>query len=447
MNKWKKILVSLIVPALVLIFRPLDLSLEQAAILASLLLVLTFWINKSVGRTLSSVFLLVSFLIFSGTSPDRILFFPLSENFYLIIFSFLFSEGIVKSKLIDRLFKPYIGYLATTPIRLLMTISAMAFIMIFMVPLPFCRLIMLAMIFREFYDGLGIRGKLRELLLFIVFLISMIMNTFLLRADIIMNTAVVNISGIQISEARWFTLLTLPGTGMLFISLALFLLVYKKELVHYSPGKNGKPKLDLIMEDWINLSIIAFTIALWALEKYHPIPSAGVILIGTILMFIRRILTLQDLKAIEWPLMIFLTATFSIGAAMTGSGTAGILFGRLSLLFPDTFSIWMIIAVMGASILIHMILGSVVTTMSVVIPGMAIATAGIMPETAMPLLVFISVVAHFLLPFHNVHLVIGEGYGFFSSKTVTGFGLYMTVVTIVSILLFYLPWWNFVGIL
>lgn len=447
MNKSKKILLSLIVPALVLIFRPLDLSLEQAVILASLFLVLTFWINKSVGRTVSSVFLLAIFLLFSGAPPEKILFFPLTDNFYLIIFSFLFSEGIVKSKLIDKMFKPYIGFLATTPIKLMMTISVMAAVMIFMVPQPFSRLIILAMIFREFFDGAGVNEKLKDKLLFITFLIPMIMNTFLLKGDIIMNTAVVNLSGAAIDEGLWFRLLALPGTGMLILSLALFLLIYKKELVDYSPEKNGKPKLDLIIEDWINLSVIVFTIALWALEKYHPIPSAGVILIGTILMFTRRILTLQDLKAIEWPLMIFLTATFSIGAAMTGNGTAGILFGKLSLLFPDTFSIWMIIAVMGASLLIHMVLGSVVATISVVIPGMAIATAGIMPETAMPLLVFISVVAHFLLPFHNVHLVIGEGYGFFSSKTVTDFGLYMTAVTIASILLFYLPWWKFVGIL
>ena len=200
-------------------------------------------------------------------------------------------------------------------------------------------------------------------------------------------------------------------------------------------------------EDWLNLSIVGATILIWALEKYHPIPSAGVILIGTLLLFGRRILSIKDLKAIEWQLMVFLTATFSIGAAMTGSGVAGIIFGRLSVIFPQDFSILMILAVVAAAMVIHMMLGSVVTTMSVAIPGIAIATSGIMPEIALPLLVFISIVAHFFLPFHNVHLVIGEGYGFFSSDTVTGFGIYMTFVTIVSILVFYLPWWRIVGIL
>lgn len=447
MDKKKKILISFIAPIIILLIRPLGMTFNQTLILSSLLLVLTFWVNKAVSRTLSSLLLLSSFLIFSGAPVEKILFFPLSENFYLIIFSFLFSEGIVKSKLIDKLFKPYIGYLATTPARLLTVIAGMALVMVFMVPQPFCRLIMLAMIFREYCDGAKVDGKLKELLLLMVFLISMITNTFILKGDIIMNAAVINLSGIDIGEAKWFKLLAAPGLGMLTITMAVFLLVYRKELSKYSPNLIRRPKLDMRRDDWINLAIAGTTILIWALEKYHPIPSAGVILVGTLLMFGRRVLDIRDLKAIEWPLMIFLTATFSIGAAMTGSGVAGIIFGRLSMIFPQEFSIFMIMAVVAAAMVIHMLLGSVVTTMSVAIPGMAIATAGIMPETALPLLVFISIVAHFLLPFHNVHLVIGEGYGFFSSGTVTGFGIYMTFVTIGSILAFYLPWWSIVGIL
>lgn len=447
MDKNRKILISLIAPVVILSSRPLGMTINQTLILSSLLLVLTFWINKAVSRTMSSLLLLSTFLLFSGAPVEKILFFPLSENFYLIIFSFLFSEGIVKSKLIDKLFKPYIGYLAATPSKLLVVIAGMALVMVFMVPQPFCRLIMLAMIFREYYDGVKVDGKLKELLLLMVFLISMITNTFILKGDIIMNAAVVNLSGIDIGEAQWFKLLAAPGLGMLIAAMAVFLLVYRKELSKYSPGLIRKPKLDMRRDDWINLSIVGTTILIWALEKYHPIPSAGVILIGTLLMFGRSILDLKDFKAIEWPLMIFLTATFSIGAAMTGSGVAGIIFGRLSRIFPQEFSILMIFAVVAAAMVIHMVLGSVVTTMSVAIPGMAIATAGIMPEIALPLLIFISIVAHFFLPFHNVHLVIGEGYGFFSSGTVTEFGIYMTFVTIGSILVFYLPWWRVVGIL
>ena len=447
MDKNKKILISLIVPSIILMIRPFGMTMSQTLVLSSLFLVLTFWINKAVSRTLSSLLLLSSFLVFSGTPAEKVLFFPLSENFYLIIFSFLFSEGIVKSKLIDKLFKPYIGYLATTPLRLLTVISAMAFIMVFMVPQPFCRLIMLAMIIREYCDGIEMDRKLKELLLLMVFIISMITNTFILKGDIIMNAAVVNLSGIDIGEAQWFKLLAAPGIGMLTATVAVFLLVYRNELREYSPASIGRPKVDMRRDDWINLSIVGVTILVWALEIYHPIPSAGVILIGTLLMFGRRILNIKDLKTIEWPLMIFLTATFSIGAAMTGSGVAGLIFGKLSLVFPQEFSILMILAVVAASMVIHMVLGSVVTTMSVAIPGMAIATAGIMPEIAMPLLVFVSIVAHFFLPFHNIHLVVGEGYGFFSSGAVTGFGIYMTFVTIGSILILYLPWWRIVGIL
>ncbi len=442
----RNILFSLPVPILIILSRPLTLSGQQSVVLAVLVLTLTLWINKAIDRTYASLFMLFVFLLFGDTPTERVLTFPLSDNFILIVLSFLFSEGIVKSKLIDKILKPYIGYFATSLPKLFLTVWAMALIMIFLIPQPFIRLILLATIFREYLEGSRVPEKSKSPMLLAVILIAIFTNTFFLKGDIIMNPALINMSGITLSELQWTKYFLPPGILYLLLTMTIYSLVNKKTFGDFIWSQKGKPSINLDKADKTNLLLIVLPLILWALEGMHPLPGAIVILMGVILMYIGRILEVGDLKCIQWSLLIFLTATFSIGPVMSGSGTAGVLFGHLEPLFPQDFSVLMVLSVIAASIIIHMILGSIVTTMSVVLPGMALLTAGAMPLELVAMIVFVTLALHFILPFHSVHLVIGEGYGFFDQSTVIKTGLLLTILLLISIFAFYLPWWNFVGV-
>jgi hypothetical protein len=89
-----KMLATLLVPLLIVIFRPLGLTVSQSIVLASLLLTVTWWAVGNVRRDLASIFLLVSFIIFGNTAVRKIFFFPLSSDFITIIAAFILSEGI-----------------------------------------------------------------------------------------------------------------------------------------------------------------------------------------------------------------------------------------------------------------------------------------------------------------------------------------------------------------
>ncbi|WP_422485378.1 SLC13 family permease [Gudongella sp. DL1XJH-153] len=445
-RKARNRILSIPIPLVILLARPLALTLNQSIILATLILTLTLWVNKSVNRSYASLFMLLVFIVFGETPVTRVLTFPLSENFLLIIFSFLFSEGIVKSKLIDKLLKPYIGYYATTLPKLLMTIWIVALGMIFIVPQPFARLILVATIFREYLDRLDISMKSKELLLFSVFLISIITNTFFLKGDIIMHPALINMSGILINEYQWTKFLLPPGVLMLIFTMVVYTRFFKSHLENYRVEISNKPIIRLDSTDKVNLILIILPLVFWALDGLHPISGTNVILFGVLLMFLVKILVFKDLKTIQWPLLIFLTATFSIGPVMLTSGTANILFGSLTPVFPKEFSLLMILSVVVTSMLIHMILGSIVTSMSIILPGIALLTTGIMAPELVAFLVFVTLALHFILPFHSVHFVIGEGLGFFSQETVFRTGIIMTGIIFISIFTLYLPWWNFINL-
>ena len=445
-RKTRNIILSIPIPLLILLIRPLSLTLNQSIVLSTLIFTLTLWVNKSVNRTYASIFMLLIFIIFGETPITKVLSFPLSENFLLIIFSFLFSEGIVKSKLIDKLLKPYIGYYATSLPKLLITIWIVALGMIFIVPQPFARLILVATIFREYLDRLDLKVKTKELLLFSVFLISVITNTYFLKGDIIMHPALINMSGIIVNEFEWTKYMLPPGIAMLALTMITYTLSFKNHLSKYKVNKTSKPKIEITSVDKRNLILIILPLVFWAFDGVHPIPGTVVIFSGVMLMYLSKILVLQDLKTIQWPLLIFLTATFSIGPVMSTSGTANILFGSLTPIFPKEFSLFMILSVIVTSMLIHMILGSIVTSMSIVLPGMALLTAGVMEPTLVALLVFVTLALHFILPFHSVHFIIGEGFGFFNQETVFKTGLIMTGIILISIFTIYLPWWKLINL-
>lgn len=442
----RNLILSMPVPIIILLTKPFGLSGDQAIILAALSLTLTLWINKAVNRTYSSLFLIMVFLIFGNTDPQRVFIFPLSDNFILIVLSFLFSEGIVKSRLIDKLLEPYIGYYSTTLPKLFLSIWTMALIMIFIIPQPFIRLILLATIFREYLDSTNTPEISRKAVLLGVFMIAIITNTFFLKGDIIMNPALINMSGIAIGELQWTKYFLFPGMLHLLFTLGIYTIIHKNSISQYAVSKTSKPAIKLESEDKRNLALISIPLALWAFEGLHPIPGVMVIFSGVILMYLGKILKQEDVKSIQWSLLVFLTATFSIGPVMSSSGTAEILFGKLSSIFPQEYSTIMILAVIIASMLIHMILGSIVTTMSVVLPGMALLTTGVMSVELVSLIVFVTLALHFILPFHSVHLVVGEGYEFFDQYTVIRTGIFLTVIIFVSLFAFYIPWWNFVGL-
>lgn len=54
---------------------------------------------------------------------------------------------------------------------------------------------------------------------------------------------------------------------------------------------------------------------------------------------------------------------------------------------------------------------------------------------------------HYVFPFHHVTIMIGAANKFYSDKLVMKFGMVLTIITIVSVLGLYVPWWKIIGLL
>lgn len=443
-----KLLLTLILPLIIVAIRPLGMDLQQSAVLAVLILVIQWWVTGAVGRTVASVVLLVFFLLFSGASPKTILTFPLSENFIMVAVSFLFSYGISASGLTDRLLAPVISRFAKTPVRLVLLMILSVAVMIFVIPQPISRVIILGAIFAGYFDRAGLSPQLRTTLMSGLFLFTLILDMGMLRGDLILNPTVLAMAEMEISEGEWIRYMLLPTLIFEAIFAVLYLLLFRRLLKTYRPAPpvTEKPApLTAREKGW--LVLIGAVVILWALEDLHGISGTILVCVGTAAMFPAGLLRPRDLKEVNVPLLLFLTAAFAIGGGLKGCGVADLVFSQFVPLFPASFSMKYALLALLTTIALHMLLGSNITAMSVVVPGLMSIGAGVAPPVPLLLIIFLGICGHSLLPFHYVLLLMGEGKGYFTGKDILRLTIPLSVLIVPVVLVLYMGWWRIIGLL
>jgi di/tricarboxylate transporter len=445
--------VSLIFPCLILFLRPLHISFSQALVLASLTLVITWWSSGITGKIPASCFLLGVFIFFGSTPLTTIFSFPLSENFYLIVFSYLFSQGIKKSGFAEKIFEPFLLRHVNTSLKVLVSIFFVLLITILIIPQPLARLIIVAEIYRNYLKKTGAPDKQRDFLLFAVFQIYAIVNGVSLNADIILNSATVGFSHLDITNMEWIRCMALPV--VVFCIFAIVMLSVFERVIINKPAPLRKENSPAALpfpgriqkKDRAAFLLIGVTVLFWITSPFHHISYTLITIAGVLLMFVFGILKIEDLRAIDIATMIFLTAAFAIGGVMKSSGIAGVFFSRIENLFPAEYSTLYILVIILVTMGMHLLLGSNTTTMSVVLPSLLIICGKGLPERAIMYIVYVSLMAHYLLPFHSVAMMIGTGNNYFPAKLVSCLGLPTMLLIFFVIFFVFLPWWRFIGLL
>lgn len=437
---------SLLVFLAILLLRPLGMTRNQALIVATLMVALIWFTTGCVRKWLTAALLLLGFSIYGGTPLKSVFQFPLSTNFLVIFFSFLFSQAIANSGLTRRFLLPVLQKHVGSVGKFLTFVVLCNVAFIFVIPQPFARVILLAFILSEYLSQVCPDKKAREALMFSVYCLSMTANMMFLRGDIIMNYAILSFAELSLSEAQWIQAMTLPTLILLVLEAVLIRVVFAQRLKGITFRSAEKvEKHPLEGKSKAQLVVILLTIVLMATESIHGIAGWMVILAGSLVLACLGILKPADLKSVNYELLAFFTAAFSIGPVMKTSGVADLIFSRFIPLFPEQFGVGYLLLVMVITMLLHMILGSSVTTTSVVVPGILLIASGVAPSVPLVLTIYVSVYSHFLLPIHNVVLLIGNKD--YESSLVTRFGAVTTVLIPVFILAVYYFWWQIVGIL
>lgn len=446
-----QLVITLAIGLIICMIRPMEMDFRQSLILAGTLTVIIWWVLGTVPRTYASVILLITYVLLSGAPARTVFTFPLSQSFLLIIFSFLFSQGISNSRLADKLLVPVLMKGGRSSLHLMLMIILMNFVMIFIIPQPFSRIIILSSIFRIFFHKMEMEEEGQSVWMLALYISSVIMNMSMMRGDIILNNSLLTMAGVEISEMTWLKYMLLPTMIYLVLALAMYGVLNSKIIKRTSfencmvKENNESGKIVLSRHEMINLIFILLVVVIWACESIHGISGVRIVIVATIMMFFMKLLKISDVKAVNIGLIIFLTAAFAIGGTLKATGVADILFSSFATIFPEHYSLFYLLLVFTCSMVLHMILGSNVTTMSIVAPGMMSICQGRMPDNIIVFVILIAICGHFILPFHHVILLLGEGSGYYTTKMLIRFGLALTVLIFICLVVLYLPWWTFLS--
>lgn len=446
-NLLLKIIISLTIPMLIVIIKPIGMTLNQSIILGSLFLTIAWWASGIVHKNVASIFLLLVFVIFGNTPIKNVFIFPLSENFILVLSSYMISQGIVNSKVADKISDFLLKKYCVNSVRLVIMSFILGIVLMFMIPQPFPRVILLSSIYINFLNDIDICKEERSILLFSIFVASTVTSLMFLNGDVIINYSALKFGSITMSYVEWAKNMAVPTLFVTAIIAIIFIIIFKKNLKTTYRFKDNVRKVSFDKKSKKAIVITTFIIILWLTESMHGIGSAYVALTGVGLMFLTGIISLKDIKAINLSLLIFLTAEFSIGKVLVGSRVATNLSDYLFQFFPDTSNGSYVLYIVCFIMVLHMFMGSLVTAISVLIPTLITMTAGYLSPELIVMLTIVTVGFHYVLPFHHVSIMIGYGNGYYENKHTIKIGIALTFITFLAVFLIYMPWWRFVGLL
>jgi anion transporter len=460
-KKWTKLaglMVSSVTVGLVLnLPLPGNPGIEIRKTLAITLFTVCWWIFAVAPTVFTTLLMLLAFIL-SGTAGTELVFRPLTlPLIWLIIGAFLIARATTKSGLAQRVAYIFLERFASSYRRIIVSTYMLGFLLGFLVPHPFPRALLIMSILRVIIRQSGANRQDATSMGFSVFASMTATSTILLTGDSTLNGMAAGFSGATIGWLDWARYMAIPGMIASAMMLALHFLVFKQSgqvkvdrntvrAERQAMGSMNRTELTTLC--WVCTALI-----FWMTDALHGINPAWIAIaasIGLSLPIIGEVLDADDVSAgVNWPIIIFVVGALAIGAVGQTSGMsdwlASILLPTIPPENPYSFALLVGLVTMA----VHMLLGSAMASMSIVLPPLVryAMTAGMNPLIP-SLLVYMAVAIHYILPFHHVTILIGQGEtGGYGAQEVIRYGLPLTIVALFVMIVVQTGWWQILGLL
>lgn len=424
-------------------------------------LTILIWAVDSVEKTVVALVFVILAFIFNIAPLSVILQFLFTENFYIIILAYIITNAVAKTGVAKIISEKLILNTVDTPKKMIFLSYILGVLLIFFIPQPFPRVILVSAFYKEFFKEQHLTEDSKSILLFSIFTASTFTSMFFVNGDTLLNYVVLELGNCNINWSQWAFYMSVPTIITCFITYFLFIFVFKKELslikfvscdnlnstkfqFSYS---NLKKEFHLLSDEqkhvFLCLGIMFF---MFLTQFIHNLNTLIIMSICVLLLLLKRIIGFNTLKEINWKVLIFFIAAFSIGGVLKYSGVVDIMGNYLIKLIPNSSKTISILFLITLTIVLNICLGSAVTTSSVVIP--LLGSLHILKENSIVLCLFVYIVVsiQYILPFHHATIMVGHGENLYNSKVIFKYGLTLIPLTYFIIICITFPWWRFIGL-
>lgn len=457
--KPKQFYMSIIVTSVLYFFLNYSFNIKFSICLSFLTILI--WAIDSVEKTVVALVFVVLAFIFNIAPLNVILQFLFTENFYIIILAYIITNAVAKTGVAKIISEKLILNTVDTPRKMIFLSYILGVLLIFFIPQPFPRVILVSAFYKEFFKEQHLTEDSKSILLFSIFTASTFTSMFFVNGDTLLNYVVLELGNCNINWSQWAFYMSVPTIITCFITYFLFIFVFKKELslikfvscnnlnsnkLQFSYSNLKKEFYLLSNEQKYVFLCLGIMFFMFLTQFIHNLNTLIIMSICVLLLLLKKIIGFNTLKEINWRVLIFFIAAFSIGGVLKYSGVVDIMGNYLIKLIPNSSKTISILFLITLTIVLNICLGSAVTTSSVVIP--LLGSLHILKENSIVLCLFVYIVVsiQYILPFHHATIMVGHGENLYNSKVIFKYGLTLIPLTYFIIICITFPWWRFIGL-
>lgn len=364
---------------------------------------------------------------------------------WIVVGAYLIAGAVKDSGLGQRIAYAFMLKFVKSAKSLILSIFALTFVLALLIPHPFPRAFLILAVVSVIAESAGYGEDDRGKLGFLIFAAAVPCSMFFMTGDSTLNPLVASYGangGAAIGFVDWFIYMSLPMVVATLCTIVLALALFKpsKELVYDREEVLAKQAaLGKLSEKEIRTIVwLVIAIALWLTVSGDYL--AWVTLVIGVLMampVIGEVLTPASWSSVDIKTLMFLTAAMAIGSV---GGATGMNAWIADVVLPSTVPAnpyLFALLVCALTMIIHMFMDSVMAGLGICVPAFLTFIQGTsVTPIAVALIVFTAINLHYILPFHNLAILVGEGKdaGGYTSKEAMKMGIPMTVVTFLVVL-------------
>jgi anion transporter len=359
--------------------------------------------------------------------------------------------AVVRSGLAERLARTILERSRGKSLAVYLQLVLSFPILTFVLPSATTRSGILIHIYDEVFSLGGVRrgAEVAKAIMLALSSINRLASTTLLTGGItpVMSAAIIG----GMSWTGWFTLMAVPYYAIIVVGGVLTYGLYHRGFSHGLPLPAPVHRRPVSPIEWRTIAIILGASALWLTDGLHHLDPALPALLAFAALLTPGVgpLVWSDLdRGVGWSNFFVIAASISLAHALVASGAAPwlgrLLVGGLPALGDSALAV-VILLMLGATLL-RVVVPNISGFLALALPiAMSVGReAGINPLVC-ALVVMITGDAVVYYPAQSSSALVIYERGHVSAAEVLRFGLWMTLVGWIAILVVALPWWAMVG--